>query len=133
MVMGVYAGRQNRSSHPRRNQGSGSALVFRRRRSPLPQDLDRFTMRRQRSANDAGIPSGPIGRRPWVARPHMKIEANWPMKGEGGRFANLRLLACEPLLRLLVINWAIGVAVAAMTLGGLLALNTGGLRTLVFN
>src|SRR5690606_32133996 len=42
-----------------------------------------------------------------------------------------RLLACEPLLRLLVINWAIGVAVAAMTLGGLLALNTGGLRTLV--
>lgn len=63
----------------------------------------------------------------------MKIEANWPMKGEGGRFANLRLLACEPLLRLLVINWAIGVAVAAMTLGGLLALNTGGLRTLVFN
>lgn len=36
-----------------------------------------------------------------------------------------------PLLRLLAINLAIGVCVAALMLGGLLALNPGGLRDLI--
>lgn len=38
----------------------------------------------------------------------------------------------QPLIRLLAINLAIGVSVAALMLGGLLALNPGGLRTLIF-
>lgn len=42
----------------------------------------------------------------------------------------MRLLR-QPLLRLLAINLAIGVSVAALMLGGLLALNPGGLRGLV--
>ncbi len=38
----------------------------------------------------------------------------------------------QPLIRLLAINLAIGVSVAALMLGGLLALNPGGLRHLIF-
>ena len=37
-----------------------------------------------------------------------------------------------PLFRLLAINLAIGVALATMVVGGLLALNPGGLRHLIF-
>lgn len=37
----------------------------------------------------------------------------------------------QPLLRLLAVNLAIGVCVAALMLGGLLVLNPGGLRTLI--
>lgn len=37
-----------------------------------------------------------------------------------------------PLLRLLAINLAIGVAIAALMLGGLMALNPGNLRGLIF-
>jgi hypothetical protein len=45
----------------------------------------------------------------------------------------LRLaLSREPLLRLLAINLAAGVAAAALLLGGLLALNPSGLRDLIF-
>ena len=38
----------------------------------------------------------------------------------------------QPLIRLLAINLAIGVSVAGLMLGGLLALNPGGLRNLIF-
>ncbi|MEO8318504.1 MAG: hypothetical protein ABJA75_14775 [Bradyrhizobium sp.] len=44
------------------------------------------------------------------------------------RFGLLRL----PLFRLLAINLAAGVAVAALLVGGLLALDPGGLRHLIF-
>jgi len=37
-----------------------------------------------------------------------------------------------PLIRLLAVNFAIGTAVAALMLGGLLALNPGNLRGLLF-
>ena len=37
-----------------------------------------------------------------------------------------------PLFRLLAINLAIGIVVAALLVGGLLALNPGGLRDLIF-
>lgn len=36
-----------------------------------------------------------------------------------------------PLIRLLAVNLAIGVAIAALTLGGLLAINPGNLRGLI--
>ena len=45
-----------------------------------------------------------------------------------GRFRLLRV----PLFRLLAINLAVGVTLAAMAVGGLLALNPGGLRHLIF-
>jgi len=38
----------------------------------------------------------------------------------------------QPLLRLLVVNLAIGICIAVLMLGGLLALNPGGLRHLIF-
>jgi hypothetical protein len=38
----------------------------------------------------------------------------------------------SPLMRLLAINLAIGVSVAVLLVGGLLALNPGGLRHLIF-
>lgn len=38
----------------------------------------------------------------------------------------------QPLFRLLLINLAIGVAAAVLMLGGLLALNPGNLRDLIF-
>ncbi len=38
----------------------------------------------------------------------------------------------HPLFRLLLINLAVGVAAAVLLLGGLLALNPGGLRDLIF-
>ncbi len=38
----------------------------------------------------------------------------------------------QPLFRLLLVNLAIGVAVAALMLGGLLALNPANLRELIF-
>jgi len=41
-------------------------------------------------------------------------------------------LARQPLLRLLAVNLAIGVIIATLMLGGLLALNPGGLRDLIF-
>ena len=44
------------------------------------------------------------------------------------RFGFLRV----PLFRLLAINLAAGVAIAALLVGGLLALNPGGLRHLIF-
>ena len=44
------------------------------------------------------------------------------------RFAFLR----QPLFRLLAINLAAGVALAALLVGGLLALDPGGLRHLIF-
>lgn len=44
------------------------------------------------------------------------------------RFAFLRV----PLFRLLAINLAIGIALAALLVGGLLALNPAGLRDLIF-
>jgi hypothetical protein len=44
------------------------------------------------------------------------------------RFSFLRV----PLFRLLAINLAAGMAVAALLVGGLLALNPGGLRDLIF-
>ncbi len=44
----------------------------------------------------------------------------------------LRELFSLPLVRLLAINLAIGVAVALIMLGGLLALDPGGLRRLIF-
>ncbi len=44
------------------------------------------------------------------------------------RLAFLRL----PLFRLLAINLAAGIAVAALLVGGLLVLNPGGLRNLIF-
>ena len=44
------------------------------------------------------------------------------------RFGFLRV----PLFRLLAINLAAGMAVAALLVGGLLALNPGGLRDLIF-
>jgi len=37
----------------------------------------------------------------------------------------------QPLLRLLAVNLAIGVCIAALMLGGLLAMNPGGLRHLI--
>ena len=45
-----------------------------------------------------------------------------------GRFRLLRV----PLFRLLAINLAIGVTLATLLVGGLLALNPGGLRHLIF-
>ncbi|MCF8476457.1 MAG: hypothetical protein K9G60_05470 [Pseudolabrys sp.] len=39
----------------------------------------------------------------------------------------------QPLIRLLAINLAIGVSVAVMMIGGLLALNPANLRHLIFN
>jgi hypothetical protein len=45
-----------------------------------------------------------------------------------GRFRLLRV----PLFRLLAINLAVGVMLAALAVGGLLALNPGGLRHLIF-
>jgi hypothetical protein len=45
------------------------------------------------------------------------------------RFGFLRV----PLFRLLAINLAAGVAMAALVVGGLLALNPGGLRHLIFS
>ena len=45
-----------------------------------------------------------------------------------GRFRLLRV----PLFRLLAINLAVGVTLAALLVGGLLALNPGGLRHLIF-
>lgn len=38
----------------------------------------------------------------------------------------------QPLLRLLAVNLAIGICIAVLMLGGLLALNPGGLRHLIF-
>ncbi len=38
----------------------------------------------------------------------------------------------RPLFRLLLINLGVGVAAAVLLLGGLLALNPGGLRDLIF-
>ncbi len=38
----------------------------------------------------------------------------------------------QPLLRLLAVNLAVGAGVTALMLGGLLALNPGGLRELIF-
>lgn len=38
----------------------------------------------------------------------------------------------QPLLQLLAVNLAIGVCIAVLMLGGLLALNPGGLRHLIF-
>lgn len=52
-----------------------------------------------------------------------RSEAQMPPK-----FGLLRV----PLFRLLAINLAIGVALAALVVGGLLALNPGGLRHLIF-
>jgi hypothetical protein len=43
-----------------------------------------------------------------------------------------RTLFNQPLLRLLAINLVIGVCIAVLMLGGLLALNPGGLRHLIF-
>ncbi len=43
----------------------------------------------------------------------------------------LMTLLRQPLLRLLLINLAIGVTVALLMLGGLLALDAGGLRRLI--
>ena len=40
-------------------------------------------------------------------------------------------LACQPLIRLLVVNCAAGVAAAVLMLGGLMALNPGNLRALI--
>jgi hypothetical protein len=45
-----------------------------------------------------------------------------------GRFHLFRV----PLFRLLAINLAVGVTLAALAVGGLLALNPGGLRHLIF-
>ena len=45
-----------------------------------------------------------------------------------GRFRLFRV----PLFRLLAINLAVGVTLAALAVGGLLALNPGGLRHLIF-
>ena len=39
----------------------------------------------------------------------------------------------QPLIRLLAINLAIGVSVAVLMLGGLLALNPANMRNLIFN
>lgn len=39
----------------------------------------------------------------------------------------------QPLIRLLALNCAIGVSVAVLMLGGLLAINPHGLRDLIFN
>jgi hypothetical protein len=44
----------------------------------------------------------------------------------------LKNLARQPLIRLLVVNCAAGVAAALLMLGGLLALNPGNLRALIF-
>jgi hypothetical protein len=41
-------------------------------------------------------------------------------------------LAHQPLIRLLAVNLAIGITAALLMLGGLLALNPGGLRDLIF-
>ena len=38
----------------------------------------------------------------------------------------------QPLIRLLAVNLAAGIAIAVLMLGGLLALNPGGLRDLIF-
>ncbi len=43
----------------------------------------------------------------------------------------LRALARQPLIRLLAVNCAAGVAAALLMLGGLLALNPGNLRALI--
>jgi hypothetical protein len=43
-----------------------------------------------------------------------------------------RALLRQPLIRLLAINLAAGIAAALLMLGGLLALNPGGLRDLIF-
>lgn len=47
--------------------------------------------------------------------------------------AVLMSLLHQPLLRLLAVNFLIGAAVAVLMLAGLLALNPGGLRTLMLN
>jgi hypothetical protein len=39
----------------------------------------------------------------------------------------------QPLIRLLAVNLAAGIAVAVLMLGGLMALNPGNLRGLIFN
>jgi hypothetical protein len=44
----------------------------------------------------------------------------------------LEALARQPLIRLLVVNCAAGVAAALLMLGGLMALNPGNLRALIF-
>ena len=49
-------------------------------------------------------------------------------QGMPRRFGLLRV----PLFRLLAINLAAGIALAALLVGGLLALNPGGLRDLIF-
>jgi hypothetical protein len=51
-----------------------------------------------------------------------------PNKERARRFGFLRV----PLFRLLAINLAAGAALAAVLVGGLLALNPGGLRHLIF-
>ena len=51
-----------------------------------------------------------------------------PNKERARRFGFLRV----PLFRLLAINLAVGAALAAVLVGGLLALNPGGLRHLIF-
>lgn len=51
--------------------------------------------------------------------------------GNGGKPRRLGLLRL-PLFRLLAINLAAGVTVAALLVGGLLALDPGGLRHLIF-
>jgi hypothetical protein len=43
-----------------------------------------------------------------------------------------RRLSRSPLMRLLAINLAIGICVAVLLVGGLLALDPGGLRDLIF-
>jgi hypothetical protein len=52
-------------------------------------------------------------------------------QGNGRKPRRLDLLRL-PLLRLLAINLAVGVAMAALLVGGLLALDPGGLRHLIF-
>lgn len=47
-------------------------------------------------------------------------------------FPNRTPLLQQPLLQLLAVNLAIGVCIAVLMLGGLLALNPGGLRHLIF-
>lgn len=48
------------------------------------------------------------------------------------RSSSLRVLLAQPLLRLLAINFIIGAGMAVLMLGGLLALNPGSLRHLIF-
>ncbi|MDB5655160.1 MAG: hypothetical protein JWQ94_2773 [Tardiphaga sp.] len=54
------------------------------------------------------------------------------MRNQTRHSAGLRGLWQQPLLRLLAINLAIGIAVAGLMIGGLLALNPFGLRGLIF-